>query len=280
MNRQNIDLEEVSLSDFPIPRSTRILLEIIVLGVLLGFISVLLGQPQRYEIRLLILGVVMLFMIYYLFQMNFSDNNDLIATPRDMSEDGPSKSKSQCQCKGGGCPCDQVEFFTNPTPALISSTLARHNIQKHTGSTLTEDTGPYSNMIFKEGKNYGLAECSRPVYQGSSVPLHKDATIKSNRELELNDTSPEIGDDCPHQYAFDGSGKTTECRKFNKPSLDGTTQTRQSLAMFSCNRCSPDCCPSSYTCPGGCVCMTPEQRDLLENHGTNRLRLEPENMMS
>ena len=35
------------------------------------------------------------------------------------------------------------------------------------------------------------------------------------------------------------------------------------LFMFGKNKCSPDCCPSTYTCNGGCVCTTEEQRNII-----------------
>ena len=37
------------------------------------------------------------------------------------------------------------------------------------------------------------------------------------------------------------------------------------LFMFGKNKCSPECCPSTYSCNGGCVCTTQEQRDRI--HG-------------
>jgi hypothetical protein len=37
------------------------------------------------------------------------------------------------------------------------------------------------------------------------------------------------------------------------------------LFMFGKNKCSPECCPSTYTCSGGCVCTTEEQRKQI--HG-------------
>ena len=39
------------------------------------------------------------------------------------------------------------------------------------------------------------------------------------------------------------------------------------LFMFGKNKCSPECCPSTYTCSGGCVCTTEEQRKQI--HGRN-----------
>jgi hypothetical protein len=37
----------------------------------------------------------------------------------------------------------------------------------------------------------------------------------------------------------------------------------EALFVFGKNKCSPDCCPSTYTCSGGCVCTTEEQRTQL-----------------
>lgn len=37
------------------------------------------------------------------------------------------------------------------------------------------------------------------------------------------------------------------------------------LFMFGKNKCSPECCPSTYTCSGGCVCTTEDQRKQI--HG-------------
>ena len=43
-----------------------------------------------------------------------------------------------------------------------------------------------------------------------------------------------------------------------------------SLFMFKNNQCKPECCPSSYTCNGGCVCTSPDQRQVIATRGGNR----------
>jgi hypothetical protein len=43
-----------------------------------------------------------------------------------------------------------------------------------------------------------------------------------------------------------------------------------SLFMFKNNQCKPECCPSSYACDGGCVCTSPEQRQVIASRGGNR----------
>ena len=51
------------------------------------------------------------------------------------------------------------------------------------------------------------------------------------------------------------------------PHLDGTSDTSQSLFMFAKNKCSPGCCPSSFSCDSGCVCTTEKQREFISRGG-------------
>lgn len=46
------------------------------------------------------------------------------------------------------------------------------------------------------------------------------------------------------------------------------------LFMFKNNQCKPSCCGASYSCSGGCVCTTPEQREYINSRGGNRTRPE------
>lgn len=42
------------------------------------------------------------------------------------------------------------------------------------------------------------------------------------------------------------------------------------LLPFSNNVVSPDCCGSTLSCDGGCICTTPEQRNFINTRGGNR----------
>ena len=42
------------------------------------------------------------------------------------------------------------------------------------------------------------------------------------------------------------------------------------LFMFTNNQCKPECCDSTFSCDGGCVCTTPDQRTLINMRGGNR----------
>ena len=46
------------------------------------------------------------------------------------------------------------------------------------------------------------------------------------------------------------------------------------LFIFKNNQCKPSCCGASVSCSGGCVCTTPEQRELINTRGGNRTRPE------
>lgn len=43
-----------------------------------------------------------------------------------------------------------------------------------------------------------------------------------------------------------------------------------SLFIFKNNQCKPECCGASFSCGGGCVCTTPQQRDYINQRGGNR----------
>ncbi|NBO72658.1 MAG: hypothetical protein EBU66_14020 [Bacteroidetes bacterium] len=74
-----------------------------------------------------------------------------------------------------------------------------------------------------------------------------------------------VGLTCP-----DGVSKW-KCNTPNEP-LNGPAfqPGPDSLFMFKNNQCKPECCPSSYTCDGGCVCSSPDQRQVIASRGGNR----------
>ncbi len=79
---------------------------------------------------------------------------------------------------------------------------------------------------------------------------------------------------------FDGikldTGNTVSSWRYTAPNepLNGYfpkfTPGPDNLFMFKDNKCKPECCGSSYSCDGGCVCTTPEQRKYVNERGGNR----------
>ena len=56
------------------------------------------------------------------------------------------------------------------------------------------------------------------------------------------------------------------------PTVDGTKNTPKDMFMFAYNQCKPECCPSTHSCSGGCICTTPSQRKFLAGRGNNKTR--------
>ena len=50
-----------------------------------------------------------------------------------------------------------------------------------------------------------------------------------------------------------------------EPDLDNNE-----LFMFANNQCKPECCGASFSCSGGCVCTTAQQRQFINTRGNNR----------
>lgn len=53
----------------------------------------------------------------------------------------------------------------------------------------------------------------------------------------------------------------------NLPSIDGRQTSARQMFMFAFNDIGPHCCPSPVFGSRGCVCVTPEQNDLIANRG-------------
>jgi hypothetical protein len=80
--------------------------------------------------------------------------------------------------------------------------------------------------------------------QNELLPLDKIAIIQGNAIPEIN----------PQKIIFDQCDPAAQ-------SVDGTENGPKSLFAFAYNKCSPDCCMGSpYSCNGGCVCLTEEQK--------------------
>ena len=54
----------------------------------------------------------------------------------------------------------------------------------------------------------------------------------------------------------------------NYPSVEPNSDVK-SMFMWKNNKCSPDCCPSLFSCDRGCVCNTEEQDSYLDSRGEN-----------
>jgi hypothetical protein len=88
------------------------------------------------------------------------------------------------------------------------------------------------------------------------------------------------GTDSKPMGPFDGvkleTGNGVSSWRYNHPNepLEGNYPPfklgMDNLFMFKDNQCKAECCPSSISCDGGCVCSTPSQRAFLNSRGNNR----------
>ena len=56
----------------------------------------------------------------------------------------------------------------------------------------------------------------------------------------------------------------------NFPTVDGDKDSARHMFMFARNKCNIGCCPSTYSCSGGCVCTTNKQRKFVNSRGGNK----------
>jgi len=102
--------------------------------------------------------------------------------------------------------------------------------------------GQYDGIVLSgQSRDYSMLPSSNAystTYQGFSGPMTKSlTTIMDNTE--------------------------------NAPSVDGKEGSPRDLFMFAHNQCRPECCPSAFSCSGGCVCLTDAQKRLLSYRGHN-----------
>ena len=73
------------------------------------------------------------------------------------------------------------------------------------------------------------------------------------------------------KYTKKEEPKVEEFRNINEFADDN-------LDILKGNKCYPGCCPGTYTCDAGCVCMTSAQREFVGNHrGGNRTQYDHNN---
>jgi hypothetical protein len=138
----------------------------------------------------------------------------------------------------------EVRFRQEPTgyTALVGSKFDIPNetfVSSASFAPLDYGMGYLGNLVLEDQrKNYPLDIKNQFVPSGHTMPLL--------REVQLAE---------PNSTATSG------------PTVDGTPNTPHSMFMFRYNKCSPDCCPGMYSCSGGCVCMSQNQRDFLASHG-------------
>ena len=130
---------------------------------------------------------------------------------------------------------------------LIGGTRGNHTVELFDSkpAPLNYGMGPLSNINIKLRSGNHFIRKEKPLIQSNNL------YVPSGTPLPLE---PRISRE----------GKT------NGPSVDGKNPNLKSMSMFKYNKCVPECCPSTYSCSGGCVCQTDKQARFINRRGNNR----------
>jgi len=108
------------------------------------------------------------------------------------------------------------------------------------------------NYRISTGSDRKLTNCPESTWRHSPSNLslvNKNNFVAQGSQLPLHPTNTE--------QVSDG------------PTVDGTKNTPKNMFMFANNQCNPKCCPSTYSCDGGCICTTKQQRQFIASRGKN-----------
>lgn len=131
--------------------------------------------------------------------------------------------------------------------ALLISIL--HN-NKSEG--FTNKVGPYSDLDLSK------------FIRNTNVPLKEPKFYSNECNLKGDESYAYTQNKC-------GTPLTQDIDSNHRPTVDGSPgMNKKKLFMLTYNQCKPECCPSTYTCSNGCVCLTDNQRDFLTKRGHNK----------
>jgi hypothetical protein len=146
------------------------------------------------------------------------------------------------------CLIDMKDTFINSKPAPLGYGMGACSNLDLTKSDANKFRWNYDNLKLKANDPaspncpYGRVPCD--------APLISDVTIFSP-----------VGD---------GIKLTEDLASQSFPTIDGKPGSPKSLFMLAHNMTSPECCPSTFSTDRGCVCLTKEQRNMINGRGGNR----------
>lgn len=115
----------------------------------------------------------------------------------------------------------------------------------------------------------------------SGVSLNKGDDINSKHmkydglilKSQHREPKPLVSDVTIFSPVGDGIRLRDDIGSERHPTVDGIPGKPQKMFMLAHNQCSMDCCPSAYSCDRGCVCMTDEQKAMIQ--GKNKKQVAP-----
>jgi hypothetical protein len=135
-------------------------------------------------------------------------------------------------------------------------------------------------LMFMRGRSEGFQEANNAnANSNSNAPPMGGATrVREGFSSYALNTAAGTNADYKAMGAYDGvqlpTGNNSSVWRYTAPNEkllgDEFTPGDDSLFMFKNNQCKPECCGASFSCGGGCVCTTPEQRQYIASRGGNR----------
>lgn len=155
-----------------------------------------------------------------------------------------------------------VPEIKNKEEKLVEEKDVKGEDKEEGGAPLNYKMGPYSNIYIDASKHQD---------RRALIPGFEENMFLGEKES----TCGQYHSPCKNTYIKDpihvtptGEEETLKDTYTNQgPSIDGKEGSPKKLFMFAYNRCHPGCCPSTYSCSGGCVCTTVSQRKFIGNGG-------------
>ena len=146
---------------------------------------------------------------------------------------------------------DFTNLFDNPVKEVKEfSGYETHSNSVGLGAPLDTMIGEYDGVVVNAEKYQ---------YRRAMMPGVQDCGIPSLKEKCGSLSAPCSGVKINKPFHVDPEGREIPLHLETKP--------EDNLFMFSHNKASPDCCPSTYTTSNGCVCTTTQQRNMIGGRG-------------
>ena len=147
-------------------------------------------------------------------------------------------------------------------PAYDETDMDNTYEDRGSGPSSPDNFDAYSPMSAYDGVSLGRnGDAIANVMDGQTKAKNRVASISTKPVITL------LGSGAPPAHEMRPAGPDP----YQTLPVDGKPGSPKSMFIFANNAMSTDCCPSQYTSDLGCVCLTPEQKDMMSHRGGNRV---------
>ena len=147
---------------------------------------------------------------------------------------------------------------------------------------VSSEPTPIPGIPSPGGMNVGMASAEPAMNRTANSANYPSAPVTEAFTSYFLENSAGAKDSYQPMGAYDGvtlpTGNSTSVWRYTAPNEkllgDEFKPGPDSLFMFKNNQCKPECCGASFSCGGGCVCTTPQQRQYIAERGGNRTKPE------